>query len=44
MELKWQKIHPTIVFTMKMETKGELPFLDVLTYKKEDGSMEHRVY
>lgn len=37
-------IHPNIQFTMEVENNGELPFLDVLVSRKEDGSLGHRVY
>ncbi|CAK9823993.1 hypothetical protein ANTRET_LOCUS2231 [Anthophora retusa] len=37
-------LHPKIQFTMEIETDGQLPFLDVLVTKKQDGSLGHRVY
>ncbi|KAI7815319.1 Serine protease [Rhyzopertha dominica] len=33
-----------IQFTMKMETNGALPFLDVMVTRKQDGTLGHRVY
>jgi hypothetical protein len=36
--------HRSIKFTMEMEKDGTLPFLDILIYRKEDGSLGHRVY
>jgi len=29
---------------MEVETEGRLPFLDVLVYKKSDGSLGHSIY
>ncbi|CAK9810876.1 hypothetical protein ANTPLA_LOCUS6713 [Anthophora plagiata] len=37
-------LHPKIQFTMETETNGQLPFLDVLITKKQDGSLGHQVY
>lgn len=36
--------HPDIQFTMECEKDDQLPFLDVLIYKKSDGSLGHKVY
>jgi hypothetical protein len=33
-----------IWFTMEIEENGHLPFLDIDIYKKEDGSLGHKVY
>lgn len=37
-------IHEKIQFTMETEDRGQLPFLDVLVIKKEDGTLGHTVY
>lgn len=37
-------IHPNIEFPMEVEPHGMLPFLNVLIYRKDDGSGGHRVY
>jgi hypothetical protein len=36
--------HPSITFTMEVEEHGQLPFLDILIRRKEDGSLGHTVY
>ena len=36
--------HPNIKFTMEKEKNGQLPFLDILIRKKEDGSLGHSIY
>jgi hypothetical protein len=36
--------HPSITFTMKVEENGQLPFLDILICRKEDGILGHTVY
>ena len=33
-----------IKFTMEVEKNGRIPFLDVLVYKKHDGSLGHKVF
>ena len=33
-----------IKFTMEVEKNGSIPFLDVLVYKKPDGSLGHKVF
>ncbi|XP_054708390.1 uncharacterized protein LOC129218197 [Uloborus diversus] len=35
-------IHPSIQFTMQKESNNQLPFLDVLVTKKEDGTLGHQ--
>ena len=37
-------LHPNIRFTMEIEKDGELPFLDILVYKKQNGGLGHKVY
>ena len=37
-------IHSSIQFTMEIEDEGHLPFLDIDTYRKMDGSLGHKVY
>ncbi|XP_054723405.1 uncharacterized protein LOC129233402 [Uloborus diversus] len=37
-------IHPRFQFTMEKESNNQLPFLDVLVTKKEDGTLGHQVY
>lgn len=37
-------IHENIRFTMEMEVDGSLPFLDVMTTRKPDGTLGHAVY
>ena len=37
-------ISPTIKFTVEQEKDGQLPFLDALEFRKEDGSLEIGVY
>ena len=37
-------IHPKIKFTMEIEKDNKLPFLDVLVYKKSNGTLGHTVY
>ena len=37
-------IDPNIQFTMESESKGKLPFLDVLLIRKEDGSISTLVF
>ncbi|XP_077778802.1 uncharacterized protein LOC144326219 [Podarcis muralis] len=37
-------LHPKIQFTMEIEANNQLPFLDVLIYKKPDGSLGHTIY
>ncbi|BHF83099.1 hypothetical protein SprV_0802624100 [Sparganum proliferum] len=36
--------HPSIKFTLEMETAGSLPFLDVLLSRRPDGSVRRSVY
>lgn len=36
--------HQNICFTLKVEESGQLPFLDVLAYKKLDGTLGQHVY
>ena len=36
--------HPNIRFTMEIEENNQLPFLDVLVKKRDDGSLAHCVY
>ncbi|KYN11910.1 hypothetical protein ALC57_15926 [Trachymyrmex cornetzi] len=38
------KQHPNIHFTIDIEENGKLPFLDVLVFKKADGTLGHQVY
>ena len=38
------KQNNSIRFTMELETKNSLPFLDVLISKREDGSIAHQVF
>ncbi|XP_071439029.1 uncharacterized protein [Hetaerina americana] len=37
-------VHPKIRFTMEKEDNGQLPFLDILIKKREDGTLSHSVY
>ncbi|XP_072400412.1 uncharacterized protein [Diabrotica undecimpunctata] len=37
-------IHPKIKFTMELESNQQLPFLDVLIIKKENGNIGYTVY
>lgn len=37
-------INPRIQFTMEKENNNQLPFLDVLVTKREDGKCGHKVY
>lgn len=37
-------LHPNIKFTMEVESDGKLPFLDVMVYKKQDGTLGHSVH
>ncbi|XP_071441730.1 conserved oligomeric Golgi complex subunit 3-like [Hetaerina americana] len=37
-------VHPNIRFTMEKEDNGQLPFLDILIKKREDGTLSHSVY
>jgi hypothetical protein len=37
-------VHENIEFTMETERDGHVPFLDIGTYRKHDGSLGHRVY
>ena len=37
-------IHSNIKFTVEIEKDNELPFLDVLVYKKNDGTLGHKIY
>ncbi|KAM3823585.1 uncharacterized protein M6D78_018813 [Vipera latastei] len=37
-------LHPKIQFTMETEANNQLPFLDVLVYKKSNGSLGHTIY
>ncbi len=36
--------HPSIQFTIEKENNGELPFLDVMTYTRDDRSIGHRIF
>ncbi|KAJ4448198.1 hypothetical protein ANN_10212 [Periplaneta americana] len=36
--------HEQIQFTMETEKDGQLPFLDVLVYRQENGALGHKVY
>nr|VZI52571.1 unnamed protein product [Spirometra erinaceieuropaei] len=36
--------HPSIKFTLELETAGSLPFLDVLLSRRPDGSVRRSVY
>ena len=38
------QIHPRIKFTMEKEQENQLPFLDVLLKKKQNGALSHTVY
>jgi hypothetical protein len=42
--LHLNNIHEKIKFTMELESDQKLPFLDVLVYRKHDGSLGHTVY
>jgi hypothetical protein len=37
-------IHQSIQYTMETESEGHLPFLDLIIYRKPDGSLGHKVY
>ena len=37
-------LHKKIQFTMEIEKDGHLPFLDIDIYRKNDGSLGHKVY
>ena len=37
-------IHPSIQFTVELENKGTLPFLDTLLQRRKDGSLDIQVY
>ncbi|GJQ69429.1 hypothetical protein Trydic_g6544 [Trypoxylus dichotomus] len=37
------RIHPKIKFTMEIENQNQLPFLDVLEIKKQDGTLGHTI-
>ncbi|XP_058045388.1 P2Y purinoceptor 1 isoform X3 [Ahaetulla prasina] len=37
-------LHPKIQFTMETEVNNQLPFLDVLVYRKPNGSLGHTIY
>jgi len=37
-------LHKKIKFTMEIEEGGHLPFLDVNVYRRNDGSLGHKVY
>jgi len=37
-------LHKKIQFTMEIEEGGHLPFLDVDVYRRNDGSLGHKVY
>ncbi|XP_011859451.1 PREDICTED: uncharacterized protein LOC105556945 [Vollenhovia emeryi] len=36
--------HPNIQFTMETEQNSQIPFLDVLVRRNEDGTLSHNVY
>ena len=36
--------HPSVSFTMSEEQNGEIPFLDVLLIRKDDGYLQRRMY
>lgn len=38
------RVHPNIKFTMEVEKKGTLPFLDILFSRKQNGTLGHMVY
>jgi hypothetical protein len=41
---KINNFHKDIEFTLEMEQDGKLPFLDVMTYEREDKAIGHYVY
>ena len=38
------QVHPSIKFTVEREERGSLAMLDVRCTRKEDGSLDFRVY
>ncbi|XP_024882522.1 uncharacterized protein LOC112461499 [Temnothorax curvispinosus] len=36
--------HPNIQFTMEVEQNSQIPFLDVLVRRNDDGTLSHQVY
>ena len=41
---EFNSAHPSINFTMEIESEGSLAFLDVLLHRLEDGSIQRSVY
>jgi hypothetical protein len=41
---EFNQAHRAIRFTMEEESNGQIPFLDVLLCRKEDGTIERKVY
>jgi hypothetical protein len=37
-------LNRNVQFTMEMKRDGQLPFLDIDIYRRQDGSLSHKVY
>ncbi|BHF79088.1 hypothetical protein SprV_0602220500 [Sparganum proliferum] len=41
---KFNGAHPSLMFTAETETNNEIPFLDVLLHRQEDGSIQRKIF
>jgi len=39
-----KRLHRNVQFTTAMERDSQLPFLDIDIYRRQDGSLSHKVY